>query len=194
MISRVCAGEGLGTVAGKDKRMRDVFLEPDRAVQASTKTALSALRKILRKTELNSKALMRETGLTPSQLVFMQLLDDGAEHTAGAVATRMGITQATTTALIHKLEALDMVLRRRGEADRRQVWLSLTDKGREMLDIAPDGAHAQFHAEFSKLAEWEQLMLISALERVAAMLGAEEEAAAVLASDAVLAPRTEKDI
>lgn len=179
--------------ASEGKRISDLSLEPDRAVQAPTKTALSALRKILRKTELNSKALMRETGLTPSQLVFMQLLDDSAEHTAGAVAARMGITQATTTALIHKLEASGMVARRKGQADRRQVWLSLTDKGRRVLDIAPDGAHAQFHEAFSKLAEWEQLMLVSALERVADMLGAEDEAAAVLTSDPVLAPRLEPE-
>lgn len=182
----------MGTSEGKT--MDDLSLEPDRAVQAPTKTALSALRKILRKTELNSKALMRETGLTPSQLVFMQLLDDGTEHTAGSVAARMGITQATTTALIHKLEALEMVARRKGQTDRRQVWLSLTGKGRKVLDIAPDGAHAQFHAEFSQLAEWEQLMLIAALERVADMLGTEDEAAAaVLTSDPVLAPRIEPE-
>ncbi len=117
--------------------MNTLVLEPGRAVQAPTKTALSALRKILRKTELNSKALMRETGLTPSQLIFMQLLDDGLEHTAGSVAARMGITQATTTALIQKLEALNMVARRKGQTDRRQVWLSLTDKGRKVLEIAP---------------------------------------------------------
>ncbi|WP_158541582.1 MarR family winged helix-turn-helix transcriptional regulator [Pelagibacterium lacus] len=162
-------------------------------MQAPTKTALSALRKILRKTELNSKALMRETGLTPSQLIFMQILDDGAEHTAGAAALRMGITQATATALIHKLEALGMVARRKGEADRRQVWLSLTDKGRAVLEIAPDGAHAQFHAAFSRLAQWEQLMLIAALERIADMLGAEDDSAPVLSADPVLAPRLDAD-
>ncbi len=166
----------------------DTSPEPSRDVQAPTKTALSALRKILRKTELNAKALMRETGLTPSQLIFMQMLDDGAEHTAGAVAARMGITQATTTALIHKLEAVGMVARRKGETDRRQVWLSLTDKGRNVLDIAPDGAHANFHAAFSNLAEWEQLMLIASLERIVTMLGAEDDAAPVLTADPVLAP------
>lgn len=162
-------------------------------MQASTKTALSALRKILRKTELSSKALMRETGLTPSQLIFMQMLDDGAAHTAGAVAARMGISQATTTALIQKLEALGMVTRRKGEADRRQVWLSLTERGRTILEIAPDGAHAQFHEAFSRLAEWEQLMLISALERVAAMLGADDDAAPVLAAEPLLAPKSEPE-
>lgn len=170
--------------------MQTLVQEPSRAVQASTKTALSALRKILRKTELNSKALMRETGLTPSQLIFMQLLDDGMEHTAGSVAARMGITQATTTALIQKLEALAMVARRKGQTDRRQVWLSLTEMGRKTLEIAPDGAHARFHDAFSDLEEWEQLMLIAALERVASMLDADDDAAAVLASEPVLAPRS----
>lgn len=135
-----------------------------------TKIALTALRQILRCTEQNSKALMRETGLTPSQLVFMHLLEEAGEQTAGFVASRMGITQATTTALIQKLETNGIVSRRKGEHDRRQSWLSLTEHGRALLAIAPDGAHARFHQEFHALAEWEQMMLIASLERVAAML------------------------
>jgi len=146
-----------------------------------TKLALTAMRKILRTTELNSKLLMRETGLTPSQLIFMQVLDDHREQTPGYVATRMGITQATTTVLLQKLEALGMIQRRRGESDKRQVWLSLTAAGRKVLAIAPDGAHAQFHKQFTALKDWEQFMLIAALERVAAMLGTyAEDSAPVL--------------
>lgn len=145
------------------------------------------MRKILRTTELNSKQLMSETGLTPSQLIFMQMLEDGNEQTAGHVAARMGITQATTTVLVQKLEALGMVKRRKGEEDRRQVWLSLTPLGQKTLAIAPDGAHAQFHQQFTALEDWEQAMLIASLERVAAMLGNHDDGvAAVLDSTAVL--------
>ena len=132
------------------------------------------MRKILRVTEANSKALIRETGLTPSQLIFLQMLDDGRPKTAGEIAGRMGITQATTTALIHKLEAQGLVVRRKGEVDRRQVWLTLSDRGRRILTIAPDGVHARFHQRFVKLKDWEQAMMIAALERVADMLGPEE--------------------
>lgn len=145
------------------------------------------MRKILRTTEVNSKMLMRETGLTPSQLIFMQLLDDGSEQTAGHVAGRMGITQATATALIHRLESQGMIQRRKGQTDRRQVWLSLTPRGERILAIAPDGAHARFHEQFTALEEWEQLMLIASLERVAKMLGGDEDTtAAVLDAGAVL--------
>lgn len=156
-------------------------------VKDRTKLALTAMRKILRKTELNSKHLMRETGLTPSQLIFMQLLEDEREQTAGFIAGRMGITQATTTALLQKLEAHGMIQRRRRETDRRQVWLSLTEAGQKALTIAPDGVHAQFHDKFVALADWEQAMLIASLERVAAMLGNhDQDVAAVLDAAAIL--------
>lgn len=145
-----------------------------------TKLALTAMRKILRTTELNSKQLMRETGLTPSQLVFMQLLDVEGERTAGYVAGRMGITQATTTALLQKLESVGMIQRRRGDKDRRQVLLSLTEAGRRVLDVAPDGMHAQFLSQFSALKEWEQQMLVAALERVADMLDSRQDDAAAV--------------
>ncbi|MDO9527392.1 MAG: MarR family winged helix-turn-helix transcriptional regulator [Gemmobacter sp.] len=146
-----------------------------------TKLALTAMRKILRTTERNSKALLNATGLSPSQLILMHVLEESGEQTAGYVAARMGITQATTTVLIQKLEVLGMVERRKGDADRRQAWLSLTPKGVQALAISPDGTHSRFHREFSALKDWEQMMIVAALERVAAMLGdTDQDAAAIV--------------
>jgi DNA-binding MarR family transcriptional regulator len=136
-----------------------------------TKQALTAMRKILRTTEHNSKTLLHASGLTPSQLILMHVLEESGEQPAGYVAARMGITQATTTVLIQKLESLGMVERRKSDADRRQSWLSLTPKGVQILTITPDGTHSQFHQEFRALQDWEQMMIVAALERVAAMLG-----------------------
>ena len=152
-------------------------------LEQRTKLALTAMRKILRTTERNSKALLHATGLTPSQLILMQVLEEYGEQTAGDVAARMGITQATTTVLIQKLESHGMVNRRKSDADKRQSWLSLTPAGTHALTITPDGTHSQFHREFSALQDWEQMMIIAALERVAQMLGdTERDAAAVLDS------------
>jgi DNA-binding MarR family transcriptional regulator len=93
----------------------------------------------------------------------------------------MGITQATTTSLLHKLEARDLVRRQRGDSDRRQVWLSLTAEGREKLAAAPDGLQEIFKERFENLESWEQAMLVAALERVVALLDAEAlDAAPVL--------------
>ena len=163
------------------------MLDAGAELEDRSKLALTAMRKILRTTEQNGKHVMRETGLTPSQLIFMQMLEDEHEQTAGHIAARMGITQATTTSLLQKLEGLGMIQRRKGESDRRQVWLSLTQAGRDVLAIAPDGVHARFREQFTALEDWEQAMLVAALERVAAMLGNHDrEVAAVLDSTAVL--------
>lgn len=151
-----------------------------------TKTVLTAMRRILRVTEDNAKALMRQTGLSTSQLILLQLLEDGGEMTAGEIAHRMGITQATTTALLHKLQARGFVVRRRGETDRRQVWLTLSEAGHDILAIAPDGVHARFHDSFTQLKDWEQASIMAALERVADMLGAAEMDAAPIIDSEVL--------
>lgn len=149
-----------------------------------TKLALTAMRKILRTTERNSKALLHATGLTPSQLILMQVLEEHGEQTAGEVAARMGITQATTTVLIQKLESQGMVFRRKGDADKRQSWLSLTPSGTHALTITPDGTHSRFHREFSALQDWEQLMVLAALERVSAMLEDDDDQAAAIVESA----------
>jgi DNA-binding MarR family transcriptional regulator len=143
--------------------------------------ALSAMRQILRATENYARKLSRSTGLTASQLLLLQVLDQHGETTAGQIAAHMGITQATTTSLLHKLEARSLVRRQRGDSDRRQVWLSLTEEGREKLAAAPDGLQGIFKERFENLDSWEQAMLVATLERVAAMLDAEAlDAAPVL--------------
>lgn len=143
--------------------------------------ALVVLRRILRATENRARALSRESGLTASQLLFLQTLADEVECTAGTIASRLGITQATTTSLVQKLEAKGLVVKKRGNADRRQVWLRLSDNGRTVLADAPDDLQELFRARFDKLKDWEQMMLVASLERIASMLDAEAiDAAPVL--------------
>ncbi|MEQ9449632.1 MAG: MarR family transcriptional regulator, partial [Rhodospirillaceae bacterium] len=125
--------------------------------------ALVVLRRILRATENRARALSRESGLTASQLLLLQTLADEVECTAGAIAARLGITQATTTSLVHKLEAKGLVVKKRGDSDRRQVWLSLSDSGRVKLANAPDDLQEVFRQRFDTLEDWEQMMLVASL-------------------------------
>ncbi|WP_420406123.1 MarR family winged helix-turn-helix transcriptional regulator [Nisaea sp.] len=136
--------------------------------------ALIVLRRILRATENRARTLSRQSGLTASQLLLLQTLEDEGECTAGRIAGRLGITQATTTSLVQKLETKGLVVRKRGDTDRRTVWLTLSDSGRQKLADAPDSLHELFSRRFEKLDDWEQMMLMASLERVAAMLDAEE--------------------
>ena len=133
-----------------------------------TDDSLVAIRRILRATELYGRRLAREAGLTAVQLRVLQIVEETGHATPTEIATRMGVTQATISALIKKLENFGYLERNRSETDRRQTNLTITPAGRAKAHGAP-----------------------AALERVATMLDAEElDASPVLSvGDIVAAPK-----
>lgn len=143
--------------------------------------ALIALRQIQRRTELASKKLAAQAGLTPSQLLVMQILAERGEISAGQISDMTQLKHATITSLVDKLEARGLVCRRRCEEDRRKVWLTLLPEGEAVITSAPSLLQETFESRFKLLPAWQQAMLVSALEQVAALLDAEQiEAAPIL--------------
>lgn len=143
--------------------------------------ALIALRQIQRRTEQASKKLAAQAGLTPSQLQVMQILAERGEISAGEVSNLTQLKHATITSLVDKLVARGLMARRRSETDRRRVWLMLLPDGQAAITSAPDLLQETFQVRFQTLPDWHQAMLVSALERVAAILDASDiDAAPVL--------------
>lgn len=146
-----------------------------------SETALITLRQILRATEISGRALAQKAGITSSQLIILQLVNNAPGQTPGTIAKKAGITQATVTSIMNKLEYRELIIRHRDTADKRRIFVSITEKGVESLSRAPDLLQERFVSRFSSLADWEQTYLISALERVASMLDAENlDAAPIL--------------
>ena len=135
--------------------------------------ALIAIRRILRAAELASRTVAEQTGLTPSQIVVLQIIAQTGQPNAGTVAETARLSQATVTAILDRLEDRGLVTRERDPGDRRRVAVELTEKGRTALADAPDVLQNRFVARFDRLLDWEQAGLIAALERVAALLDAE---------------------
>lgn len=135
---------------------------------------LIALRRILRATELYERELANAGGLTPAQLRALQILvsRQGNSATPKALATQMGVTQATVTALVDKLVKRELVTRTPSASDGRQTDVTATEAGRASVAAAPDALQQRFVRKFEQLEDWEQAQLLSSLERVAAMLDA----------------------
>ncbi|QDC09162.1 MarR family transcriptional regulator [Oceanicola sp. D3] len=153
--------------------------------------SLIALRRILRATALYDRDLAHTVGVTPVQLRVLQILHGkpGGTSTPKALANQMGVVQATVTALIDKLQATGHVARERSETDRRQTNVVITASGREVVKDAPDALQQRFVRAFDQMADWEQAQLVASLERVAAMLDAEEiDASPLLTAGAIHAP------
>lgn len=142
--------------------------------------SLVALRRILRATETNARALARATGLTTPQLLVLETVRRASEATPTTIARSVGVTQATATALIEKLEHKGHLTRRRSQSDRRKVWISLTEAGAEALRCAPDPLQMRFSSNFERLPDWQQAMIVSALEQVAALMEADATEASPL--------------
>jgi DNA-binding MarR family transcriptional regulator len=144
-------------------------------------TALIALRRILKVTELNSRRLARQSELTASQILLLRFVAQEGRALPSEIARAIELKQATITVLLNKLEAAGLVTRRRDTKDRRRVWVRLTDAGHKVLEQSPDLLQSRFQHGFDQLDDWEQSMIITALERTAALLDAKDvEAAPVL--------------
>lgn len=142
-------------------------------VKTRSADALVAMRRIMRAAEFASRDLAARSGLTPSQVVVLQIIEQEGEAGAGAIADTAQISQATVTVLLDKLEAAKLVTRRRGEEDRRRVSVKLTEAGRKILAKTPDVLQNRFVSRFEKMVDWEQATVVAALERVAALLNAD---------------------
>jgi DNA-binding MarR family transcriptional regulator len=135
-------------------------------------TALVALRRILRATELNSRKLAQESELTTSQLLVLQHVSQQGRALPSEVAKAVALKQATVTVVVNKLQDAGLVTRSRDTHDRRRVWIELTDAGVAALESSPDLLQHRFVQGFESLEDWEQSMIIAALERVSALLDA----------------------
>ncbi|MDP8244160.1 MAG: MarR family winged helix-turn-helix transcriptional regulator [Candidatus Hinthialibacter antarcticus] len=154
---------------------------------------LVAIRRITRAIDLHSKDLVRNYGITGPQLLLMQHLSGDGSSSAGDIAKRIHLSNATTTEIINRLEKRVFIERKRSSQDKRQVFVSLTPLGQEVLKNAPSPLQERFVSEFVKLEEWEQNTLLSSLQRIASMMEAKEiEASPILTSGAITQPLDEE--
>jgi DNA-binding MarR family transcriptional regulator len=136
--------------------------------------------------ELGNRQLAAATGLTPSQLLVLQEVGERGETTPTGLSASLQFSQATITNILDRLEAGGLVVRQRGEQDKRKIFLTVSDAGKRMIESAPDMLQARFSENFAVLAEWEQAMILAGLGRLADILGiASKDAAPLLDSGAI---------
>ncbi|MXP42562.1 MarR family transcriptional regulator [Altererythrobacter soli] len=150
-----------------------------------TFSALKALRRILRASELSNRQLATETGLTPSQLLVLQEIGERGEVTPTELSAALQFGQATITNIVDRLEALELVTRQRGERDKRRIHVAPTADGMRRIETAPNLLQARLSERFAALPEWEQAMILAGLSRLADLLGTTADAAPLLDSGAI---------
>jgi DNA-binding MarR family transcriptional regulator len=135
---------------------------------------LVALRRVIRATDMHSKQLVKTAKVTAPQLLLMQAIERQGDAIISRLAQEVSLSQATVTSILDRLEKRELVFRKRSEQDKRKVHVHLTQSGRELLLAAPTALQHQFAQKFAALHDWEQSMILSALQRIAQMMDAQD--------------------
>jgi DNA-binding MarR family transcriptional regulator len=126
-----------------------------------------ALRRLQQAGEVHAKRLSRFGGLTPMQLMILQVLAGESRLTASDLSGRVSLTAATLSGLLDRLEERGLLQRQRDDQDRRRQWLLLSEQGRILLEQAPSLLPPEFVERFAGLEQWERYSLTAALLRAA---------------------------
>ena len=153
---------------------------------------LRSLRRITRAIDLHSRKLANTFGLTGPQLVCLRALARRGAVTPSVLAREVSLSQGTVTGILDRLVARQLVTRERNPADRRQVTVTLTDSGRQLVDSAPSPLQERFVEHLSRLEAAEQERIRRTLDRVVDMMGGLEIEAAPVLSTSPAAQSTEE--
>jgi len=168
-------------------------MEPADSTLSTEHRIVAAIRKIVRAVDLHSRRLTESCGLTGPQLATLQEVARLDSASPSAIARAVHLSQGTVTGILQRLERQGFIARQKSEADRRNVIIEVTPEGRRVLDSAPSLLQDEFREELGRLEEWERLMILSTLQRVAGLMGAQEiDSSPYLHVDAV-SPTPESD-
>lgn len=120
-----------------------------------------------------SERAARGSGLEPRQYQLMLAvkgLPEGMQPTIGVLAERLKIQHHSAVELVNRLVDRGLVLRQRGEVDRRQVFVELTEQGQDELK-----ALASHHMEEIRSIGPELIRALNAILREGKMPGGEHE-------------------
>ena len=144
---------------------------------------LIALRKMIQAIDRHSSNLKKNFGLTGPQLIILQSISAHDKISVTQLSKNVSLSQATVTDISKRLESKDYITRKRNKDDKRKTNIALTENGKAILNTVPPLLQEQFTERFSKLENWEQLMIESSFERVVSMMSAEDiDASPILAT------------
>jgi DNA-binding MarR family transcriptional regulator len=105
--------------------------------------------------------MLTELGITYPQYLVLMVLWEKDNQPVNDIAHRLLLETNTVTPLLQRMEKLGVVSRKKGEHDKRQQIVSLTEKGRDLeqkaFQLIPEGMQKQMSACPLKLEDYQNL-------------------------------------
>lgn len=132
-----------------------------------------SIRRIVRAHDVQSKALVKQAGLTAAQLVILKGIAELGEVTTTALSTYGDVSPATVVTILDNLEERGLIERYRSRHDRRIVHTRLTGSGSERLAAAPEPLGRTFADRLAAMGATRRAALVRAIAEVADLLAPE---------------------
>jgi DNA-binding MarR family transcriptional regulator len=146
-------------------------MAPDEdASQSYDLRILRALRRITRAVALHSRQLAACSHITGPQLVCLRTVVERGPLTATAISREIHVSASTVVGILDRLEDKGLVVRERSRADRRIVFVSATESGRQLSHDTPSPLRQTLAESLQALPEPEQAAITRSLERVAGLI------------------------
>ncbi|WP_027452334.1 MarR family winged helix-turn-helix transcriptional regulator [Segatella albensis] len=105
--------------------------------------------------------MLTELGITYPQYLVLMVLWEKDNQPVNDIAHRLQLETNTVTPLLQRMQKQGIISRRKGEHDKRQQFVSLTEKGLEMEEQAyqliPAGIGKQLSACPLQIDDYQQL-------------------------------------
>ncbi|PNU21077.1 MarR family transcriptional regulator [Geothermobacter hydrogeniphilus] len=142
---------------------------------------LQALRRIIRAVDIHSHKLSTQHNITGPQLACLLAINEEGPLTSANLAKKVYLSPSTVVGIIDRLEEKGLIERNRNSKDRRQVHISTTSAGRQLVETAPSLLQDTLSSALVELPEIEQVSITMSLEKLVDLMEARQiEAAPVL--------------
>ncbi len=130
----------------------------------------STVRRMVRAAEIHSRDIERLHGISVSQLQVLWVAAHHDHTPIGRLARETGVSGASLTGLVDRMEEQGLVERVRSADDKRRVLIETTEKGREVLANHPLPFDNRFVNALGQLESWRRTHLLSEMQHVADMM------------------------
>ena len=104
--------------------------------------------------------------LTFPQALVLTVLGVDGPLPISALAGRTGSANSTVSGIVDRLEKLDLARRERSEADRRVIYVTATDKYKELRRKAETNVSGYFSSLMDSMEPGDRELVFSALEKL----------------------------
>ena len=134
------------------------------------------IRKQIRKVEKcayqYSQELRKSFGITGPQMGVLRMIPADSAIPLSEIVQKLGLHITTVEGIINRMQRHKFIKKQKSIKDKRVVEVSITEKGKKVLNEAPIGSMGRFYRNLKKISDQEAQQLYQTLVRIVELYGA----------------------